>query len=116
MIVQFKKKTERYFKDETRPYTIFEYLFAQIKFAEGCNNYATELAKKSYEKIFAESNVAILKKLSDGRSLRNGALLCNETFIKTATITKFLKRILNLRLNLCSLLKKIFCLKTTDIF
>ena len=56
VIVQFKNKVE-----ENLPHAYFEFLFAQIKFAEGNDNYALELAKNSYEKIVTESNVANLK-------------------------------------------------------
>ena len=56
VIVQFKNKTEK-----NLPHAYFEHLFAQIKFAEGNDRYAAELAKNSYEKIVTESNVANLK-------------------------------------------------------
>lgn len=61
VILQFKNKIEKIFKKENLPYAYFEYLLAQIKFAEGNDRYATELAKNAYEKIAAESNIANLK-------------------------------------------------------
>lgn len=56
LIVQFKNKAK-----ENLPHAYFEHLFAKIKFAEGNDRYASELAKNSYEKIVTESNVSALK-------------------------------------------------------
>ena len=72
VIVQFKNKIK-----ENLPLAYFGHLFAKIKFAEGNDKYATELAKKSYEKIVTESNVAASAPLGSAVAQKNSLQVSN---------------------------------------